>query len=466
MMTCRTEGLAMKKTGTWSIVALVVLYAAAAWLMGYSIEGNIDSAIAQLHERAPFVTVSERRFKRGWFRSEQDLTLELFRDTLGSMPGRIGTPGGAIGPLRFTVHSEIIHGPICGVTCIGRARIESRFVLEGEAGQKLATLFGGAEPLQAQTLLGLFGGTTTTVISPAFPDKKLDDGSTISWGGLTATTASDAQADVVTLHGAAPRVALMAADGKRFEATSLSIDSNSRRALRSLYAGDGGIAIGKLSFVAGPTGVTINDLRSESHGTVSDGFMTLKLETGTSTITTEPLTLTGVHVDFTLRHLDLDSLEAFLAALRDTNQPPSTTPAQRAQAAQQVFAQQGLALLSHAPELGLDRISAAAAGGEVLLTGTIRLAGTTPADFAAGANPATLISKLEADLDLSADDAFLKALPGPGATLEPRVQSLVASGLVTRTGGKLRTKIAYRNGQTTFNGQAFQPPPPPAGLHR
>jgi len=265
---------------------------------------------------------------------------------------------------------------------------------------------------------------------------------------------------VTSLQGTVPRLALTVGGGRRFEATSITIDSNSRRALRSLYAGDGSIAIGRLSFAAGPNVISLNDLRSESHGRVSDGFMSMQFQTGTSTITTAPLTLTGVHLDFTLRHLELDALEAFLAAVRDANQTPATPAAVRAQALQQAFAQYGLALLSHAPELRLDRISAATAGGAVLLTGTLRFTGTTPADFAAGTSPATLLAKVEADLDLTADDAFLKALPGPGADLEPRLQSLVGSGLVTRTADKFQTQIVYRQGQTTFNGKAFVPPPP------
>jgi uncharacterized protein YdgA (DUF945 family) len=447
----------MKTTGKWIIALLVLaLYPMAAWLIGYSIERNFDAALDQLHDRAPYVTVVERRFKRGWYRSECDVTLDL----PGATPGA-GGPGAAAGsPLQLIVHSDILHGPWCGLTCIGRAHIDSHLSAAGDAGKTLGVLFGGAEPLRARTILGFLGGSSNTVTSPAFAERTLEDGSKITWGGLDATATGDANADHSTLHVTVPRLAFTVPDGKRFEAGALTIDSTSRRLLRSLTVGDGAVAIGRLAFDAGSNSISIDALRSESHSSAADGFMTVQFKTGTGAVKTVPLTLTGLHLDFTLRHLEVTALEALLTALRDANQVPATPPAARAEAVQRALLQQGMAVLSHAPELAIDRVSAASADGEVRLTGTARLAGATAGDFAAGANPAALLAKIEADLDATADDAFVKALPGPGASLEPRLQPLADAGVLTRKGGQFTTKIVYRRGRATFNGKIFQAPPP------
>lgn len=472
----------MKKAGIGIICALALLYALTTWLMGYSIEQYLDAALDQLHQRTPYLTVDSRQYRRGWSTSEEDLTLQLFRDGVAAIPGA-ATPAGALfAPLRLTVHSVIHHGPLCGLWCIGRARIDSRVVLEGDAGKALSALFAPADALVGHSRIGFFGTAYTVLSSPAVAEKVLADGTRIVWGGLEITINSGANA-ASSVHGTAPHLLYAGADGKRVEVTAVALDTRSQRALRSLYAGDSSLTVGRIALTGarGANIISVEDFRSTVDSAVSGGFMSVQMQTGSGAITTAPAALAGLHFDFTLRHLELQAVESLTAALRDANQNPTLPAAARSEAMQQAFSRPGIELLAHDPEMAVDRVSIAAANGTALLNGTVRLPGTVPADFAGGAATHALLQKLEANLDLTIEDAFLNSLPGIAASVQPRLQPLVDQGLFTHDNGKFHTKIVIHDGQATFDGQPLHaggmvpppgtaspgtPPRPPPGLRK
>jgi hypothetical protein len=214
--------------------------------------------------------------------------------------------------------------------------------------------------------------------------------------------------------------------------------------------------------VAGKGSFSVDDLRVASNSSASNGYMTLSALTGTGPIVTAPITLSGMHFDFTFRHLEMESLEALTAAMRRANQDAAAAPAVRAANMLAVFKTQGLQLLVHQPEIDVDRVSIATSAGEALLTGVLRLQGVGPADIADGADPKAVLRKIEADFDVSIDDALLASLPG-GGNMKDKLQAFAQLGMVTQDGGKLRSKISIRRGELTFNGKPFQLGGPPPG---
>src|SRR3984957_4639002 len=169
----------MRKIGIAVIAALVLLYPLPAWLMGFVIEKRIDAAYDQVREKAPFASVIEHRFQRGWYTSQEDVTIELLHDLAAP-----AAPSAA--PFRITIHSVLHHGPICGWNCVGAARVESHLVFSGPLQSAIAKLFGSLEPLSLRSRMGFFGGGSATLSSPAFKDTVLDGGARAAWGGLEA----------------------------------------------------------------------------------------------------------------------------------------------------------------------------------------------------------------------------------------------------------------------------------------
>jgi uncharacterized protein YdgA (DUF945 family) len=459
----------LKKIMIGVIGALVLLYPLTTWLVGFSIENRVNEAIEQMRGKIPSATVTEQHFHRGWSTSEEDVTVEMFHDALARMPGAAASP---LNAFRFTLHSVIHHGPICGLTCIGLARIDSHIVFGDQLQPLISRVFGSMDPLVVRSQLGFFGGGSTTFSSPALKDTPLSGGAHLDWGGLDGATSHSRNFDSFAWHVAAPRTVYLSAEGNRFEVTAVQFDSTSKRALRSLYEGDASMTFGRLFFAGNGNGgarsVTINDLRSASQSSASDGFMTVSVKTGSGAITAAPVTLAHVRMDFTFRHLQMESLEAITEALQQAKPDPTLTPAARSAKMLALVKQPGIALLTHQPEMAIDEVSFDNAEGAALLKGLVRVRDATTADFAEGADPKALVQKLDADLDLTLDEALLQSLPG-GQNGEAQLQSLAEQGLLTHENGKFHTKILYRQGQMTFNGRSFragaapgsQPAPPP-----
>lgn len=450
----------MKRISIGVIAALVLLYPCIAWLMGFAIESRFDGEIGELREKAPYLTMTEHHFRRGWYTSQDDMTLEPSQNVLAAVSGAATAPPA---PFLITVHTVIHHGPICGWNCLGLAHAESHMAISGPFQSAVAGLFGSTEPLRIRSRLGFFGGGSTQISSPAIEDTALHDGARIGWGGFDADLSYGAGMDSYAMHLAAPRVMYAGPDGKRFEVTATAFDGRQKRVLRTLYAGDSTFSLGRAAFsgAAGAASVTVDDVRSVGSSSADGGFMTLSAKTGTGAITTAPLTLTGTHFDFTVRHLEIETLEGLTAGLQQANAKPGLAPAARTAEVLSVLKQHGASLLAQQPEIAIDRISFANAKGEALLKGLVRLRNVTAADFADGADAKALLAKLDMDLDLTFDDALLQSLPG-GANGEKQLQSLADRALLTHDNGKFHTAILFRHGQMTFNGKPFQPGMAPA----
>ncbi len=326
----------MKKIIIGVVAALVLLYPAIAWLVGSFIEHRFDASIELMRENAPYATVVEHHFRRGWYTSQQDVTLELLHGALKGLPGAMASAGGpdtaasgagagagaatvsGPGPFRITIRSVIHHGPICGVTCFGLARVDSRVEFSAPIQSAVARIFGSAEPISARSRLGFLGGASIEIQSPAFPDTSLADGARVAWGGLAGTIEYGADYDSGEIRLTAPRILFSSADGRRAELSALAFNSDTKRMLRLLHVGDSSLTIGRIA-LAGPggaTNVTVNDISSASHSSADQGYLTVTVNTSTGAIVTAPLTLSGVHFDFTFRHLEMESLERMEAAVQ------------------------------------------------------------------------------------------------------------------------------------------------------
>jgi uncharacterized protein YdgA (DUF945 family) len=435
----------VKRLSIGVIAALVLLYPVVTWLLGFAIEKRFDAAIGDMREKAPYLAMTDHHFRRGWYHSQDDMTLEISGASL-------------------TVHTVIHHGPLCGWTCLGLARADSRVEFGEPLKSAIARSFGSMEPFGIRSRLGFFGSGSTVVSSPAIEDTALQDGARFGWGGLDADLTYGAGMDSYATHVTAPRAMFSAADGKRFEVTATAFDDRSKRVLRTLlYEGDSTLTLGRIAFAgaAGAAQTTVDNVRVVGSSHADGGFMAVSVKTSAGTIATGPLTFTGEHFDFTVRHLQIEALQGLTAGVQRANADSALAPAARTAQAMSVMKQQGAALLAQQPEIAIDQISLANAKGTAVLKGLVGLRGVTSADFADGADAKVLLAKLDMDLDLTLDDALLQSIPG-GPNGEKQLQSLVDQGLVTHDNGSFHTAILFRHGQMTFNGKPFQPGIAPA----
>jgi uncharacterized protein YdgA (DUF945 family) len=452
----------VKKIVIGAIAALVLAYPLLSWLMGFVVERRINEPLEQIRTTTPYVQIVQSTFRRGWFSSEQDLTLEMFRNLPGSAPGT-AMPA-VLAPFQLTLRSVIRHGPLCGLTCVGVAHTETHVEFSGEGQELLRSVFAAAEPMHLETRMGFFGGGSASISSPPIQDAALKNGAHVSWGGLSLKNLFAAGYGSYALNGSAPNTVYAGADGKRIEVGNLALDAHAHRVLRTLYAGDALLTVARIGFSSPAAGgtITVNDLMVSTQNSASGGYMTILSKTSTGAVATAPLTLTNMHFDFSLRHLDMESLEAMRVTMREINQGTLVPADQRAAKMLEAIKEPGISFLSHLPEFGIDRVSIATAGGEARVGGVVRMPGVVPADFASGTDPKALIQKLDADLDCVLDDGFLASLPGGGAQFAAQLRALADQGLLSHENGKFQTKIAFHQGKASFNGKPFPPPAPAA----
>jgi uncharacterized protein YdgA (DUF945 family) len=436
----------MKKGLVIAGVVIAVLYPITAWLMGYAIERRIDEFQQHLSDQNPYVKVSAVGFHRGWFTSDQELTLEPAQLALGA------------GTLRVTVRNTIHHGPICGMACIGLARVDSHLVFSEELRSRVAAIFGGAEPLSIDSRLGLFGGGSAHVSSPAFKDAVIS-GASFASDGIVADSDYTANLDTYSTQASAPRLSYASKDGKRFEVTNVAIDVHSQRALRTLYTGDSSFSIGKIAYgsIVGAAAFTAADIRVNSHAEIANGFLQGAVKYDLGAVQAGPVALTSTQMDVTFRHLEADSLERLTAQLREVNRDTTITPQDRSARILEAIKPPMMSLLEKQPEIGIDQIVIATAAGRSVIGGSIKFKPLVAGDFDGDAGAKALIKKVDVDLDVTIDDAFLASLPG-GQSSGARLQPFVSQGLATHNGGKFHTTVGFHDGQATFNGKTFGPP--------
>jgi uncharacterized protein YdgA (DUF945 family) len=463
----------MKKI-LFAIAVLALLYPVVAWLMGVAIERRIEQLSDQEQSMLPQLRLIQRsqhgvltsdedasyemgstikvthHYHRGWFSSVDDVTLEMSSAALDALPA-----------FRLLLRSVIQHGPFCGSKCFALAGAET---LARFTGPLQASL-----PMTIRSRFAFFGGGMTTVSSPAFDHVQIGQDVHLSWGGVDGTMHYGARLNWYDLAASIPSLRLEGAKGT-LQIDGMSFDAHSKRLLRTLYGGDSRIEIKRLTasdMVKGQD-LSISNLVLASQNQAPDGFMSVVYQLGAGEIVTQPLTLSGAHVDLTWKHLGLDSLEALFAAMRDAGQQnDSVAPAARAQTMMAAIKQPLEALLLNQPEMDIDRMSAATAQGQGLITGVIRLVGASAADFEM---PAMLLRKLDVRLEVAIDEAFLSNLPGAGANALTLLRPMIDQGYIARANGTLRTQILFREGQPSLNGKPFNRAasnavrPPPQGL--
>jgi len=139
-----------------TVVILVLLYPAAAWVMGRVIESRSSAALTEMTDKAPYLTLPTTSTPRLVHLRAGSDDLAVRRPD-----GRPGTPDGqqrtgAGQRYSVTLHSVIHHGPICGWSCFALAHVESHLVLSNEAKAAVTLIYGSAEPLTISSRMGFF----------------------------------------------------------------------------------------------------------------------------------------------------------------------------------------------------------------------------------------------------------------------------------------------------------------------
>lgn len=477
----------MKKIVAVVGVLLLVLVVAP-WGIGRVAEQRVNAGLDQLVEKAPYLKIVNRKWTGGWFRSEQEVTFEVFGDFFRALetlekakktdappveaeasdaaaaagpaeptePPESAAPAKPPTPITITVRNEILHGPVLWNWGFGVAKVNTRVVLDDEIRKKIAEYFGTDEPLHITSRIGFFGGGTTRFWGDGRKVAlKEPSGGTLAYDDFHLDIGYSSKFDQLDYDGDWPKLTLvdpvlnstMVVDGT-------TLVGKAERVRGELYESDFRFAIDTIEVTDANKAVTrIEGVHYIGSSKLDNEFINVSQKLGSGKVVNKALKemkldLNEVHYDFTLRRIHAETLEKFVASFQAMYTKPMNTPEEVDANFVQPLKESGLALLSHDPEFAIDRLGIVTPDGEAVIKGVIKFKGLTAEDFGSEGMP-TWLAKIEADLTIEAPQKLLEKFPN-GAT---GAGMAVDQGFAKREGDRLVSHIEYKQSRVRVNGK-------------
>jgi uncharacterized protein YdgA (DUF945 family) len=459
-----------RRIGIALIVMVVLAYPAAAWLIGLSAEHTWQKREQTLAGRVPYIQIAKREYHRGFYSSTEEVTYRFtgsFAKALQAMPG-----GGS--DFQITVRNTIHHGPLPQMQAFAPATIDTQLVLPPPVSEKLRAVFGDKASLAVKTRLHWFGGSTTTLHSPAF-EQSMPDGTTLNWRGLEGT--NDVGKDLEAYQGnlTAPGLDVKASQGKlTLDNLHLTADRQ-QTAFEGVYVGGINVTLAGLEFeqTTPARKIALHKVTSTGRSSVQGEYIDMDAKIDAAALELPQFSATQVGYEFRGTHLHAPSLsnlnKSFMALQADS---ANTTPDLAKM--QHVFKTDGVEILLHDPVFEMPRIGFAMAEGELLISIKTVLHGLTRNEMEGSPNDVrgALAKHLQASADVRIDTALLDKLlnsSGKGDRFTAQLQGLQRQGYLKLEGKALTTHLTYEGGQLKVNGLFFPAvggmPPPPSGGH-
>lgn len=494
-----------------SIIAALVLAAClllAPFGFGKLAEKRVNAGLDTLLEQVPYLVITERNWQGGWFKSRQEVRFEVApafaalinpqamqeaieqsmapgnTDTGGEEvaeapeaaaggeappaesagPDEAPAPAAAAAIPGFTVHNDVVHGPVLGSAGFGLARVDTTFVIPEEFAAEIRKYFGPDPALQVRSRVGFFSGGSTTVVSEGRTINAEVGDSELTYETAKLVLGYGGNFDTYDAKGGLPRLEAKAAQGTSLLLTDMTFSADGKRVLRELYDGDFAFELGELKVSNAGQDYSVADIHYIVDTATTDGFTNIAARMGSGAVSAQEITALGldvqeIHYDFSLRHLHAETMEKIMVAMRDfyTKLPAGSDPAALSAAMQTGFLEplkeHAQELLAHDPELGIDRIGLVTADGEGVIKGVVKLVGASVDDITTfGA--LGLLGKLEADLTVEVAQALVDKIPN-GAMV---VGMAVSQGYAVREGDKLVCHIEFKGGALTINGKVLPIP--------
>jgi uncharacterized protein YdgA (DUF945 family) len=428
------------------LLVVAVGYPAGAWYAGKQIEATLDEQYKALHDSIPIMTVGERQYKGGIFSSEESLKLNI---TL--------VPGAK--PLQLTMKSHIRQLPLSGILAQEMVDMDSEVAFAEGSLPELTSLFGGNKLASVHTAYNFDGGGSSSVTVPAF------NSATLSSAAGTLNIKFGKAMESYSMLGSLPKITISDKNsGGKVQFSGIQISGDHKRFLAgppAMYGGTDHIAIDQVD-ASGP-GVPVEPgfikrltVDATAVPSANNEFVdvTEKFKLGALKIMGKDYG--PAQFDMSFRHLHAKTL----AGMSQMNWVAADmNPA---------FATQHFeALLTHNPEVRIDRFSFTRPEGETVVSAVFSLKDAQPGDLS---NPMTVMSKGYVSADFKVPEKLLadfsQGAPIPasmsGGGMDKELERMVGEGYFTRDGGFIMTKFEFHDGLPWFNGKQYVPPPPPA----
>jgi uncharacterized protein YdgA (DUF945 family) len=442
-------------------VIIVLSYPGIAWVTGIAIESRLQHGEQQVLDKLPYLTVVSREYHVGVYRSTVVTTYGVRSPALPAMKlGAAGLPSSA----TITVESNIEHGPLPGLHAVALALIDSTVVVPPALQQQLSGVIGSKPILQFHTTLGLLGGATSDMTSPAF-SLRLPDGSNLVWGGLTGTLSATRNQAHWSARLSAPHLLVQGAHGG-FELTAAEYSGSEEKALDGLYVGTGTFTIERLDG-SGPrpgSDFSLQRMALTSTSSANGEFFDYRVDVAADAAKLAAVQLTNLMYSESFEHIHGPSLLAFADALRAADRQANGNQARLQAGILDAFRHQGADLVAHDPVINIRQVSFTMPEGSFLLSGRISAPGLGAGDLQQWpAGIVALRSHVQVTADLRVDNGLLQRFLASGSNpkIAAQLTSFEQQGYITAGAAAVTTHLELSNGMITLNGHPFPPAAPP-----
>jgi uncharacterized protein YdgA (DUF945 family) len=441
------------------VVVLILAYPVAAWVIGLRAEHVWQQYEQQIARRYPFFDSVKREYHRGVYSATEEVTYhfgERFAKSMQTLGG--GAPSSG---LQITVRNTIHHGPLPQLRAFAPATIDTEVILPPQLKQGLTGLLGAKASLSIKTRLHWFGGSTSSLYSPAF-EHETPEGVTITWRGLEGTTDIGADLEYQKGNVTAPGLKVKAAKGNvSLENIRATTDLQSS-AFEAVSLGSIGVTLARLELEQTSSGekTSLQNLALTSKSSAQGEYLDFDLSLNAGAVQIKQFNLTRVGYEIRAGHLHGPSV-ATMSKSFEAMQAQST-PDPDPEKVLGIFKTDGVELLLHDPVLEMPRIGFAMPEGELLISVKASAHGFTreEIDGSPGALKAAIAKHLQASADLRIDTALLDKLldtSGNGDKFTAQLQGLQRQGYLKLDGKALTTHLTFGGGQLQVNGLPFPP---------
>lgn len=441
------------------VVVVILAYPVAAWMIGLSAEHTWQQREQQITQQYAFLETVTREYHRGVYSSIEEVTYRIggsLANGMGAFSGSAQTPN-----LQVTVRNTIHHGPLPQLRAFAPATIDTEIILPPQIRQKLAQLFGDQATLSIRTRLHWFGGSTTTVHSPAF-ERKTPDAVVINWRGLDGT--ADVGSDLKYYKGTltAPGLDVKAAKANVTLENMRATTDQQSSAFEGVYLGTLEMTLARLAIEPTSPGhaVSLQNLAINSKLSAQGEYVDLHGGVSAESIHFEQFNLTHVGYEIRGSHLYGPTLATMTKSFQALGSDPAAPPG--AGKMEEILKTNGAELLLHDPILELPRIGFAMPEGELLISVKASAHGFSRAeiDGPPGELKSAIAKHVQASADLRIDTALLDKLldtSGNADKFTAQLQGLQRQGYLKLDGKALTTHLTFEGGQLQVNGLPFPP---------
>jgi len=295
----------MKKTLIIGALLLAALLLLAPPGLGRFAEQQANVLLDDLSTQVPYVTVVERNWERGWFTSRQTVTLE------SALPA-----GGEARP-RFTLHNDVLHGPLLGLAGIGAARVKTRIDLPADMQAGIRDTFGPEPALEMTTRVGFLGGGSTVLRSRGRALESFADGEQLTYETARVEVDFSRDLDSYEIDARLPRAEIRGADGAVTVLDRFTLEGEAERLAGHQHWYDSDFEM-RLRGVeaAGPQGTfTVQDLHYEIDMEKRGELFRMSMEMGSGAVQGPQVEGSGLEIrrvdyNVSLRRLHAQTLDS------------------------------------------------------------------------------------------------------------------------------------------------------------